>query len=543
MFSILFLLGAAVAALAQPSIPPGAIVNEASLTPAGLPAAGIARGSRFQISGANLGPAVALEQKTFPLSTALGGVTVTVTAGGVTRNCWPVYVQSGVIRAVLPSAVPAGPASVMVNYSGQNSNRAFITVVDHAPGIFTVNKTGYGPGVIHNFASANVLVSSMSSPGRPNMIASLLATGFGASTAADDVAPAQQNLPASYNIDLQVAGVSVTKLFAGRSTTNPGMDQIVFRVPPTVPFGCYVPVQAVVNGVPGNVVTMAISATGAACSDAANPVSSALRTGGNVAVATVNRGETNVDGTTVTIDRGHAVGRTVPANAFAFDRALSLPPAGSCTAYVGKGSFANSPVVPELGGTNLNLGSVSVKDPSNTSKLLAFLGTHYESLLGAQNAAINPSPGPPFLNPPGPFVLQGGGGGGIGNFSTSASIGAIPTWTNAASLSAVTRTAGATLSWTGAGARQVFIIGGAYSEAADATTGFICMAPIGASSFTVPSVILRLLPPVTTANGVPRGVLGVGAFQDVQPNLFFTGGINFGAFILSNHSVQAVLYQ
>lgn len=58
-------------ATANPAIT--AIQSAASNVPAGLPNAGIARGSMFVIAGAELGPGTYVVTSGFPLGTSLGG--------------------------------------------------------------------------------------------------------------------------------------------------------------------------------------------------------------------------------------------------------------------------------------------------------------------------------------------------------------------------------------------------------------------------------------------------------------------------------------
>lgn len=392
------LIASSVPLWAQPSPPlvgPYGIVNDASQIASGLPAGTIARGSRFQLTGENLGPLGVLEQKVFPLAPTLGGVAVTAQVGNVTYNCWPVYVSAGLVRAVLPSTVPAGPAAVRVIYQGQPGNPVTVTVSNHSPGIYTVSGTGSGPGRIFNFASATHLFSSLQRPGRPNLVATLHATGFGARTGSDDTAPPQQNLP--YTVDVTVGGISAVKLFAGRSTALPGTDLITFRIPAGVALGCYVPVQVTVNGAVSNVVTMAVSATGAACIDGSNPMSSQMRTGGTVAVAAISRSDiANTPANTI-IDKAAASGRTMAADEFAFDRLVSFPPAGTCTAYTESGNLLQT-AIKLTKGANLSLGSLNLQS-SGGSRAIPFLSPDsYFAYLGAQNSGIIPTPPAPFLN-------------------------------------------------------------------------------------------------------------------------------------------------
>src|ERR1700691_3386454 len=114
----------------QPILYTHGVYNAASYAPFGLPNGAIARGSIFTIFGSNLGPAQS-PSLAFPLQTTLGGVSLTVLAGGQSYNAIPLFVSPGQINAILPSAVPAGSATLTVNHNGA-SNAASFQVVAHS---------------------------------------------------------------------------------------------------------------------------------------------------------------------------------------------------------------------------------------------------------------------------------------------------------------------------------------------------------------------------------------------------------------------------
>src|SRR5581483_6952105 len=76
----------------------------------------LAQGALIAVVGKGVGtPDV--EQATFPLptTTGLGGVTVQIGAGGQSYDAIIVYTKPNEVGAILPSAVPVGPATVTVN--------------------------------------------------------------------------------------------------------------------------------------------------------------------------------------------------------------------------------------------------------------------------------------------------------------------------------------------------------------------------------------------------------------------------------------------
>src|ERR1700722_11944210 len=70
------------------------VMNAASLTPPGLNGSAIAQGSIFSIIGQQLGPATSVQASTFPLPTALAGVSVKVIQGNTSVDAIPVLVSA-----------------------------------------------------------------------------------------------------------------------------------------------------------------------------------------------------------------------------------------------------------------------------------------------------------------------------------------------------------------------------------------------------------------------------------------------------------------
>src|SRR5262249_52551168 len=103
----------------------------------------IAQGSAFLIWGTNLGVPASSTQ--FPLVRNLGGTSVQVTVGGTTTvDAFVLPIDPAgsppreqVIRAVLPSATPVGPASVLVTYNGKSSQSWRFDVVSHLVGLYS----------------------------------------------------------------------------------------------------------------------------------------------------------------------------------------------------------------------------------------------------------------------------------------------------------------------------------------------------------------------------------------------------------------------
>ena len=139
-------------------------------------------------------------------------------------------------------------------------------------------------------------------------------------------------------------------------------------------------------------------------------------------------------------------------------------------------------------------------------------------------------------------VSSQGSGGASGNFSVAALLGVAPTWTNANAITTVNRATALPLQWSGTSGRQVFLSGTAYSATADASALFLCIAPPGATSFTVPAAILSLLPAIPDAEA-GRALLSVGALAGPSPSTFNASSLNLGALFLANTTKKPVTLQ
>jgi uncharacterized protein (TIGR03437 family) len=249
-----------------PTISAGGIVNAASNAPL-VASGGIAQGSFMTIYGVNLGPSTGVSAPSLPLSSSLGGVTVSVTPanGGARMVAYPTYVSTGQINAILPSNTPVGSANVTVTFNGVTGAPASIQVVSSSFGIFTAN-FGSGPAAVINTNTNNPIPSSANAA-RPGDILEVFGTGLGPVDAPDNDAPGGVISPPGIVVQVFVGGQALTPLYAGRSPQFPGEDQINFQLPPKgqVAEGCSVSISVVVNGVNSNTATLPIASAGGAC--------------------------------------------------------------------------------------------------------------------------------------------------------------------------------------------------------------------------------------------------------------------------------------
>jgi uncharacterized protein (TIGR03437 family) len=111
----------------------------------------VSPGELVTIFGTNIGPVTAASATTDPatgkLATTIGGVQVLFNGTAAPM----IYASSTQVSAVVPyeMASVASP-SVWIKYAGQASNAFQLTTAATAPGLFTQNASGSGPGAILN---------------------------------------------------------------------------------------------------------------------------------------------------------------------------------------------------------------------------------------------------------------------------------------------------------------------------------------------------------------------------------------------------------
>jgi uncharacterized protein (TIGR03437 family) len=556
---LLGLLGT-LTALAQPTITNGGILNAASYARPQLPNGAIARGSIFLVFGSGMGPAALQQVSSLPLPTTLGGTSIRVAAGGTNYDALMIYTSAGQLAAIMPSAVPAGSASVTVTFNGATSPPRTINVQNASFGAFTLNQGGNGPAVIQNFVSASeVPVNTARNSARPGQTVILYGTGLGPVTG-NEAAGALPGDLASANVTVSVGGRPATVTYKGRSS-SPGLDQINFVVPNDVANSCAAALLLSVNNVPANAITMSVNQTGGFCP--ANGLTSdqlrqALERGslsvGNVALFSLVTsisipilGEQNVASEIGSADFERYNPSQYDAGALDASE-FDLTP-GSCRYYSYTGT--NTDEVNPVFGTGLNAGDrVTLNGPAGTRALLRQpntpVGTYSATLSSSDNPLI---PAPAFLAPGNITADNGGGGPDVGGFRTSITLPQPLVWTNRAAINTVQRSNGVTITWTGGGSGRLAYIFGTSGSAIDETNiaaGFVCVARSEAGTFTVPASITSALPAsfTSSAGGITfeTGFLGLGLF-DPNPTRFEARGLDYGFFTAISTSGKSLGYR
>jgi len=208
-----------------PTITSGGVVSAASYMPA--PDNQVAPGQLVAIFGQNFLTTGNANAGGFPLPPQLGPQNTSVTACG---QRVPLYsVSTGQINAQLPLECPTtGTMTATATVGGQTATQTF-SLAPAAPGVFTVNASGSGDGIVVHGDST--LVSS-SKPASQGEEVAIYATGLGATNPqfADGTAVNQMNntvMP----VTVTIGGKNAPVKYAGLTQGFAGLYQVNVIVP------------------------------------------------------------------------------------------------------------------------------------------------------------------------------------------------------------------------------------------------------------------------------------------------------------------------
>src|SRR5579883_657733 len=473
------------------------IQNAASSIVPGLPNAPLAQGSIFIIKGSGLGPATLSIASTPFQSTTLNGTSVAVTVGGTTVNALMYYTSDGQVAALLPSNTPTGAGSFTVTYNGQISATAPIAVVANNLGIFTIDSSGGGPGIV-TYPDYSLLSAVKSANcGGPNTTCGaanpgdtliLWATGLGP-VKADDATGLGVNMP---NLPLTVwlGGVQAPVSYQGRSGCCVGEDQVVFTVPNNAPVGCAVPLVVQIGNQVSNTTLVPVASGGRSCpfarpdlaSFGSNQLEQAI-IAGTVSSGSVKLNQFSDGGGAFEDDArfqfikvtGFVSGTQPFLASWLDDQAPS-----TCITYSNLNASFSSPI---SGGSLLDGGSSflvngpkgSLTLPSNSGKLSAF------NMTGA------------FLVP-GMYTVSGTGGADVGPFSANVTIPAAAALTSPTNNGTATRANGMTVTWSGGSGSIEIEVNSCTDSSCNNGAAAVCHLDASAGTFTIPPYVLDALP-------------------------------------------------
>ena len=513
LISLAVLLGASLQADGAPSIT--AVENAASNIAPGLPNAAIAQGAIFVVYGSGLGPAnIAIAPKPFQ-STTLSATSVAVTVGAATTvDALMYYTSAGQVAALLPSNTPTGAGTLTVTFNGQTSAPAPIAVVANNLGIFTIDSSGGGPGIV-TYADYS-LVSSMKAAncGGPNTTCGaanpgdtliLWATGLGPASS-DDAAGLGKNMP-NIPLKLWLGGIQAHVSYQGRSGCCVGEDQIVFTVPNNVPTGCAVPLAVQIGDQISNNTVIPVAGGSRTC-PVANASLAALGTQkieaaatagaipfGNITLAHNSQG----GGAFKDVARFQFLKATsyLPGTQPFFVSWLDDPPANACIVYNNTNAGFTNPIT---GANLIDAGpSFTVTGPNGNVALPVNSGNR--NVINTTGAFVVP----------GNFTVTGTGGADVGAVNASITIPAASTLTSPVNNGSATRADGMTLTWTGgSGDLKVYVTSCSDPKCNNGAVA-VCIVPASLGTFAIPPYILEALP-ASSAAGVILDSFSTAAF-------------------------------
>jgi len=482
-----------------------AVLNNSSLIPTGFPNSGIAPSSLFVVKGSGLAdPAELILQSSqgsgIPLT--LNGASISVTVNNVTTHPALYYTSPAQLAAVLPAATPVGTGTLTVTYKGVASNAMPIQVVPSALGINTYYTN---TGVATDAITGSVLTYTNS--GSPGETIVLWTTGLGADPADSDttytLTPHAVNTP----LQIYIGGAPATILYQGASP-YPGVNQINLTIPQGVANGCWISLAAVAGGVVSNIATLPINSGGGACIDAQTGL-----TGTQIAPSGGQTLRTGLVALILTNTPGSGGTRTISNSAdAAFEKYTGIY---SPNNSVSPGGCIANNLTPATVGTitGLDPGVITLNGPSGLAVTLA-------SQFGIKGAFFATLPVGAIPQSGGAFTFKGSGGADVGPFTSTITFTSSPiSWTNQSAAVTIDRTQGLTVNWTGGNAGTYVFISGTSTTtttpAASRVTGeYMCLAPVDAGHFTVPSYILSAL---------PVGSGGTAVQNDIYSSLSATG--------------------
>jgi uncharacterized protein (TIGR03437 family) len=528
----------------------------------------LAQGALIAITGRGVGT-TDIEQATFPLPTTagLGGVTVQISAGGGMYDGIIVYTRPNEVGAILPSAVPAGPATLTVNNNGATASKS-INVIDAAFGIFT-QKYGIaaGPAIAFNAnADGSVTANSTTQSVVPGADVIINGTGLGA-ISSDETQSGVTDAP-STSIKIFVGLQAATVVSAGRGVCCDGLDP-AYQVPQgiaawdvvrfTVPegtTGCYIPVVVQIGKTISNLATISIDSSGGACKrvptglppDLSDKLSS--QTGmstGAVGLGRATAMSVNNRGVLVTNrnDGGSASFVRYPdVPAFAIP-VSTVYPTNVCSINGWPG--ANGPGSADVNGNPVTLTPLKAVGLDAGSPIVVKGGSGSRNIVKQTvgqffdypSANFGDTTTGNFFDPGHYTITSAAGGKDVGAFTGAIDVPATHlVWTNIPDITKpIDRSQDMVIKWTGGiPGTQVTVGGTGVSNGIN--SAFLCAAPAEAGEITIPSWVLMQIPPA--ASSQIRGGLSV---LNATRSLFTASGLDAGIITYTESYHLSLQYQ
>ena len=520
--------------VAPPAIDQGSVVNAASRIPSTLPAGSLARGSRIVIRGLRMGPQarVRIAQQQ-----------------GQAIEAPVVQADDERLEALIPAAAVTSAATLTVIRGNQQSRPYPINIVESSLGLFSANGRGWGPAGRPNTSSAGNPAFA------PGATVTLWATGLGNAR----------------EVRITAGGISAPARAVERGTD--GVDRIEFRLPPEVPSGCYVPVQAEAAGIPTNVVTVAVARAGESCAVADPWFTKQSHPGGRTGWIVLMRSKVRLElmaGKRVDFTVDSAIGsfHQEPAQAEQHLTPFELiPPVGSCTTYSARLDL-DAMVLPALvrqnvAGRDLNLGprveaeahsrnsldagaSFTVTGRNGVQKVeRAVRPPHvYTAVLGGNPPFTRIEPKPLFLAP-GRFQIALPGGADLPSTSATVDVSRSIEWMNEKQAALIARSRGITLTWRATNEHAYVPIAAVNVDRTNSVAGVcVCLAEAGSGHFTIPAQSLRNIPATPAAGSdLEMGFMAIGEAPGSAPERLDWKSIDSGFALFVSMAGRTVRFE
>ena len=237
-----------------PVIGTGAIVNAASFAAQ----APLAPGSLITLFGTNLAQGQGTASNV-PLPLNLAGSSL-LFAG---RSAPLLFANNGQVNAIVPYGIAVNtPQQVVVSSSSSISVPQSVILAAAAPGIFTVNASGQGQGIIVGVdANGDQPIADAAHPVKAGQAIVIYCTGLGEvnpAVSTGTAAPLTQLSNTIAPIGVTVGGVAANVLFSGLTPGFVGLYQVNATVPNGVAAGSQVPVTLTGAGQQSMPVTIAL---------------------------------------------------------------------------------------------------------------------------------------------------------------------------------------------------------------------------------------------------------------------------------------------
>jgi uncharacterized protein (TIGR03437 family) len=427
-----------------------------------------------------------------------------------------------------------------VTYNNLTSATASVPVIANNLGIFTIDSSGQGPGIV-TYPDYSLVSSAPVTPcggpytfcgaANPGDTLVLWATGLGPVTG-NDASGAGLGVAINVPLTLWLGGVAITPTYQGRSGCCIGEDQIVFKVPNNVPLGCAVPLLVQIGSGStaeiSNTTVMAIASGSRSCTatSAAIPTNAErLVMAGPIRVGSLEIDHYS-DGNGVFEDDAKAqffkALTYTPGSQPFFLSFVDDQPLGTCYIY---NNLNENNDVPFASAVNLDAGAtISLKGPNGSFSIPT---NQPESAFGT---------GGSFLVP-GSYTFTGTGGADVGAFTANFTIPTLPTLISPVSNSTVTRASGMTVTWKpGSGGTVVMEVAGPTDSTYTNGVWAVCTAPASAGTFTIPPYVLQALP--ASGSNFSAGFV----FSITAEGTFTATGLDAGLVSLGRYNIAGFGY-